>query len=178
MKLDTGAMISVTVKLRKGLLTAVMNSPECWRWIFLFCSSSQWRCPCSAPALAVIAPVPWVASSYLKQLNYWLSLCDWGGVTRHTGTDADTAKAEPHSSSRPHWKYYLSLYNSLNPILLGLPVCESLFTLKRFPISHYTWWIQFTIQRMSNLALHFAGFLLSEKEEYCFKQLQTATLAS
>ena len=96
-----------------------------------------------------------------------LVICLWPGrrqVTRHTelGTDANTAKAEPHSSSRPHWKYYLSLYNSLNPILLGLPVCESLFTLKRFPISHYTWCIQFTIQRMSNLALHFAGFLLSE----------------
>ena len=77
---DNVGTFSVIVKVREGLFTAVMNSPECWRWIFLFCSSSQWRCPCSAPALAVIAPVPWVASSYLKQLNYWLSLCDRGGV--------------------------------------------------------------------------------------------------
>ena len=156
-----------------------MNSPECWRWIFLFCSSSQWRCPCSAPALAVIAPVPWVASSYLKQLNYWLSLCDRGGVKSLGTLSWGQMQTRPKQSLiPPHVLTRSSTYHSITHWIPSCLGCQfaSHYSLSR-DFRFLTWCVQFTIQRMSNLALHFAGFLLSEKEEYCFKQLQTATLA-
>ena len=135
--------------------------------------STRRHCACALGGILI--------SEIIKLL---VTLCDRGGVKSLGTLSWGQMQTRPKQSLiHPHVLTGSSTYHSITHWIASCLSCQfashyQLFTLKRFPISHYTWWIQFTIQRMSNLALHFAGFLLSEKEEYCFKQLQTATLAS